>query len=34
MLLEQTLIIGVSYEEYVPRVPLHGCHAFLLHTAD
>src|SRR6516162_4455447 len=34
MLLKQTLIIGVCIEEYVPRAPLHFCHAFLLRTAD
>jgi hypothetical protein len=30
VLLGQTLILGVCVEEYVPRCPLCGCHAFLL----
>src|SRR5439155_361411 len=29
----QTLILGVCFEEYVPRCPLRSCHAFLLTTA-
>jgi hypothetical protein len=33
MLLAQTLIVGVGIEEYVPRVALDSCHAFLLLTA-
>jgi hypothetical protein len=32
MLLGQTLILGVCIEEYVPRVPRHSGHAFLLTT--
>jgi hypothetical protein len=32
MLFGQTLIIGVCFEKYVPRVPLQCCHAFLLMT--
>src|SRR6266852_5198665 len=30
VLLCQTLILGVCLEGYVPRCPLHACHAFLL----
>ena len=30
VLFEQTPIISVYIEEYVPRVPLQCCHAFLL----
>src|SRR5713101_3763612 len=33
VLLGQTLILGVCFEEYVPRCPLRSCHAFLLTTA-
>jgi hypothetical protein len=32
VLLGQTLILGVCFEKYVPRVPLQCCHAFLLTT--
>jgi hypothetical protein len=32
MLFCQTLIVGVCFEKYVPRVPLQCCHAFLLTT--
>jgi hypothetical protein len=32
MLFCQTLILGVCFEKYVPRVPLQCCHAFLLMT--
>jgi hypothetical protein len=32
MLFGQTLILGVCFEKYVPRVPLQCCHAFLLTT--
>jgi hypothetical protein len=32
VLLDQTLILGVCIEEYVPRAPLQACHAFLLMT--
>jgi hypothetical protein len=30
VLFEQTPIVSVCIEEYIPRVPLQGCHAFLL----
>jgi len=33
VLLGQTLILGVCFEEYVPRCPLRSGHAFLLTTA-
>jgi hypothetical protein len=32
VLLYQTLILGVCFKYYVPRVPLSSCHAFLLLT--
>src|ERR1700674_189960 len=32
VLLCQTLILGVCLKKYVPRCPLHTCHAFLLTT--
>jgi len=30
VLFEQTPIVSVCIEEYVPRAPLQACHAFLL----
>jgi hypothetical protein len=32
VLLGETLVFGVPFENYVPRAPLRCCHAFLLTT--